>query len=395
MSNNSEATRLAQRQKLEALGQFAGGIAHDFNNILSIIEGYTHIATKQLKDGTLTPEQLHKILLSTQRGAGLTRQLLSFGRQKVSVDEKTDLAEALRQIRVLLCPLLGGTVRLLMTLPEEPVWLNASPDLLTQVTLNLALNARDAMPGGGELSIVCMFCQKQNVPRILREKYAGTEFACLHVIDSGGGIPPDILPRIFDPFFTTKDVGKGTGLGLSVVYGIVDQLKGVIEVSSVVGEGTRFDIYLPLTSAPAAEGLAEEDDPLPDGLAGKTILIAEDEPELRGLLSDMFSGMQMKVLSAGNGDQALVVQDEYEGDIDFLLTDVVMPDMDGVRLGAMFTSIRPDSNVIYMSGYPFMDGRKDLRVPEDSPLIGKPLQEGKIREILERALQRKRERLGE
>jgi hypothetical protein len=132
-------------------------------------------------------------------------------------------------------------------------------------------------------------------------------------------------------------------------------------------------------------------------LAGKTILIAEDEPELRGLLGEMFGGMRMKVLSAGNGNQALVVQDEYEGEIDFLLTDVVMPEMDGVKLGAMFTSVRPDSSVIYMSGYPFMEGRKDIRVPEDSPFISKPLRENKIRQILERALQRKREResLGE
>jgi two-component system cell cycle sensor histidine kinase/response regulator CckA len=249
MSNNSEASRLAQRQKLEALGQFAGGIAHDFNNILSIIEGYTHIAARQLKDGTLTPEQLHKILLSTQRGAGLTRQLLSFGRQKIATEEKTDLVDALRQIHVLLRPLLGESVELLMTAPEEPVWINASQDLLTQIILNLAINARDAMPGGGQLGIICMLCQQRNLPSILRDKYAGVSFVHLSVIDGGAGIPPDILPRIFDPFFTTKDIGKGTGLGLSVVYGVVDQLKGVIEVSSVVGEGTSFDIYLPLTSA--------------------------------------------------------------------------------------------------------------------------------------------------
>jgi len=259
----------------------------------------------------------------------------------------------------------------------------------------LALNARDAMPQGGELAIICMPCQKRQIPAILRDKYAESLFIRLSIMDSGAGIPPDILHRIFDPFFTTKGVGKGTGLGLSVVYGIVDQLKGNVEVSSVVDEGTSFDIYLPLTSAPAAEASPVKDLSASGKIAGKTILIAEDEPELRGLLGDMLEGMEMKVLSAENGNRALVVQDEYEGAIDFLLTDVVMPEMDGVRLGDMFTSVRPDSNVIYMSGYPFMDGRRDIRVPEDAPFISKPLREDKIRQILERALQRRSERLGE
>lgn len=393
MIDEMEAHKQAQLQKLEALGQFAGGIAHDFNNILSIIEGYTHIAMRQMRDGNLTSEQLQKILKSTQRGAGLTRQLLSFGRQRVGVEEKTNLAEALRQQHVLLRPLLGVSIQLFMTVPEEAVWLNASQDQLTQITLNLALNARDAMPDGGELAIICMSCRKKNIPRILREKYPETSFIRLSVVDSGTGIPAEILSRIFEPFFTTKDVGKGTGLGLSVVYGIIDQLKGAIEVSSEKNEGTSFDIYLPLTSAPAVLDFpAQLSVTNNSALVGKTILIAEDEPELRSLLSDMFSDMQMKVLSAGNGNQALVLQEDYEGHIDFLLTDVVMPEMDGVELAQMFTSVRPDSSVIYMSGYPFMDGRKNIDVPANAPFISKPLQQDKIREILERALQRRDER---
>ena len=394
MKDDLDSGRSVQLKKLEALGQFAGGIAHDFNNILSIIEGHTHIAVKQLNQGTLTPEQLQKILKSTQRGAGLTRQLLSFGRQKVDVEEKTNLAEALRQQHVLLRPLLGETIQLFMTVPEETVWLNATPDQLTQITLNLALNARDAMPDGGELAIMCMACQKKNIPQALRAKYPDTSFIRLSIVDSGTGIPPEILPRIFDPFFTTKDAGKGTGLGLSVVYGVVEQLKGFIEVSSVPGEGTSFDIYLPLTSPPADSVIAKKSLAASEGLAGKTILIAEDEPELRDLLSEMFKDMKMEVLTAGNGNQALVVQDDYDGDIDFLLTDVVMPGMDGVKLSEMFRSVRPDSSIVFMSGYPFMDGRKDILVPEGEPFISKPLQEDKIRQILERALQRRKERLG-
>ncbi|MBU6476147.1 MAG: hybrid sensor histidine kinase/response regulator, partial [Alphaproteobacteria bacterium] len=284
MKDDPKGERSLQRQKLEALGQFAGGIAHDFNNILSIIEGHTHIALRQLREGALEPGQLEKILTSTQRGAGLTRQLLSFGRQKIGVEEKTNLAEAMRQQHILLLPLLGETVQLFMTVPEDPVWINASPDQLTQVILNLALNARDAMPSGGELAIMCMACQKRHIPAALREKNPAASYIRLSVVDSGLGIPADILPRIFEPFFTTKDQGKGTGLGLSVVYGTVDQLNGMIEVSSVAGEGTSFDIFLPVAEAPP-QALPAGKTPSGAGLAGKTILIAEDEPELREMLT--------------------------------------------------------------------------------------------------------------
>ncbi|MFH1159150.1 MAG: ATP-binding protein [Pseudomonadota bacterium] len=395
MADDAESSRRAQMQKLNALGQFAGGIAHDFNNILSIIEGHMHVAIRQLEKGTLKPEQLQKILNATQRGAGLTRQLLSFGRQKVGVEEKVNLVEALHQQYTLLRPLLGESIRLLMTVPEEPVWVNAMQDHLTQVILNLALNARDAMPQGGELAIMCIPSLKRHLPVVLGEKYPESSFICISVVDNGTGIPADILPRIFEPFFTTKDQGKGTGLGLSVVYGIVDQLKGSIEVSSIPGKGTSFDIYLPVTSAPAVDVIVFGNAPAFCTLAGKTILIAEDEPELRELLAGMFENMQMNVLSAGDGNQALVVQDEYDGEIDFLLTDVVMPEMDGVKLGEMFSSVRPDSNVIYMSGYPFMDGRKDIQVPAGEPFMRKPLQESSVRDVLERALERRKERLGE
>lgn len=391
MVDNAENSQHVQMQKLKALGQFAGGIAHDFNNILSIIEGHMHIAIKQLDKGSLESEQLKKILKATQRGAGLTRQLLSFGRQKVGVEEKVNLIEALHQQYTLLRPLLGESIKLSMTVPEETVWINALPDHLTQMILNLALNARDAMPQGGELIIRCVL--SENLPSVLEEKYPDIPFICISVVDSGTGISEDSLPRIFEPFFTTKDQGKGTGLGLSVVYGIVDQLKGGIEVSSVHGKGTVFDVYLPLATAPDVDVIVFNNIKVRCNLVGKTILIAEDEPELREILAGMFKDMRMNVLSAENGNQALLVQDEYDGEIDFLLTDVVMPEMDGVRLGEMFKSIRPGSNVIYMSGYPFMDGRKDIQVPTGEPFMSKPLQEDGIRRVLERVLERRKERL--
>lgn len=387
--------RELQAQKLEALGQFAGGIAHDFNNILSVVEGYTHIALRQLREGTLTAEQLQKILKSTQRGAGLTRQLLAFGRQKIELDAKIELADALRQQQILLKPLLGETVQLFLTVPEEPVWIGASQDQFSQIVLNLALNARDAMPEGGEMAIMCMRCQKRLVPPDIRKRYPEADFARITVMDSGQGIPPEIMPRIFDPFFSTKDQGKGTGLGLSVVHGVVEQLKGGVHVDSKVGEGSSFEVYLPIVAPPADQKIVLDWREQPVELAGKTILLAEDEPELRDVLGIMLSDMKMKVLTAQNGNDALMVQDEYSGRIDFLLTDVVMPEMDGARLGELFTSLRPETNVVYMSGYPFMDGRKDIALPEDADFISKPLQEDKIRRILQRALERGSERAKE
>ncbi len=282
MTDGTDENQKAQLQRLSALGQFAGGIAHDFNTILSVIEGHTHEAVQQLKEGSLTPQQLQKILTSTQLGAGLTRQLLSFGRQPIGVDEKTNLGDSLRDQRMLLRPLLGETVDLLMVIPEAPVWVNASQNQVMQVILNLALNARDAMPRGGEIAILCMPCQKRHLPVFLRDKHPEISFVRLSVVDNGEGIAADALPRIFEPFFTTKDQGKGTGLGLSVVYGIVDQLQGGIEVSSVPGEGTSFELYLPLTTAPAAAAAERAVAPVAD-LRGKTILIAEDEAELRAL----------------------------------------------------------------------------------------------------------------
>lgn len=383
-----------QAQKLEALGLFAGGIAHDFNNILSIIEGYTHIALKKLNENNLTPDQLQKIIQSTQRGAGLTRQLLAFGRQKIDTAAKTGVTGALRAQHVLLKPLLGETIRFAMSLPESNMWVQASEDQMTQIVLNLALNARDALPTGGTVTLSCEKCLKKDVPPFLRKKSPKREFLRLRVSDNGAGISKEILDKIFDPFFTTKEQGKGTGLGLSVVYGIVDQLEGTITVDSTPGRGTKFDVFLPLTPPPE-DTLIQDIAVQPAGLQGRTILVAEDEPELRDILATMLEGMDMKVLTASNGNQALMVQDDYDGNIDFLLTDVVMPEMDGVRLGELFSSVRPDSNVVYMSGYPFLERDQNLTVPPSAAFLEKPLQEDKIRRILERALEKNQQRLRE
>ena len=385
-----EVEKQRQAHRLESLGQFAGGIAHDFNNILSIIEGYTRLAMRHLQEGTLQPQELEKILLSTQRGAGLTRQLLAFGREKLVLDERTELCTALAAQRVLLSPLLGEDIRLYLSLPDQEIWIAGSTDQITQIILNLALNARDAMAGKGELSIIAQPCPRREIPSELRRKNPAADYALISVIDTGAGIAPEHMLRIFDPFFTTKPIGQGTGLGLSVLYGLVEQMQGHVRVHSEVGRGTAFDIFLPVIGMANMPSNIKVDPLL--SLEGKTVLLAEDETELRDILSIMLSDMKLKVLTASNGNEALALQEMFEGEIDFLLTDVVMPEMDGVRLADLFKVKRPNSNVVYMSGYPFMDGLRHTDFPESADFIAKPLQEEKVRQILARALARQQER---
>jgi nitrogen-specific signal transduction histidine kinase/ActR/RegA family two-component response regulator len=380
--------------KLEALGHFAGGIAHDFNNILSIIEGYTTQALRQLAEGRPCPDTLQKILTSTERGASLTRQLLAFARQNVDLSASVEMGAVMAQQAVLLRPLLGEGIVFSLPQAAAPVHLALSADQFTQILMNLAINARDAMSRNGELTVTACEVAPDALPDGFRARARQTAYMRVSVADNGSGIAPADLPHIFDPFFTTKRQaeGGGTGLGLSVVYGIVDQVGGMIDVSSTPGAGTCFDVYLPLAPVPEAAPAGRGDE-ISGALAGRTILVAEDEPELRDVLSLMFDDLQMKVLPAANGNEALRLQAEYEGEIDFLLTDIVMPGMDGVHLSDLFRQERPESNVVLMSGYPFLAVGRPLEVPEGADFVSKPFRCDKIRQILERALARKAERL--
>jgi two-component system, cell cycle sensor histidine kinase and response regulator CckA len=384
----AQAQMQSQSQKLEALGQLAGGIAHDFNNILSIIEGYTEIAIKQLAAGTLTADQLDRIRLSTARGAGLTRQLLAFGRQKIGIVDHMDIADSLRKNAVLLQPLFGERVDLQLTVPDQPLWVEAGDDHITQVLLNLALNARDALPMGGTVQVSCMRCGAGSLPIAVQARAGAQSFVRLSVVDNGTGISPAVMPRVFEPFFSTKPRGQGTGMGLSVVYGIVDQLGGAIDIRTHPGDGTAVHVYLPEAIPARATAGGMEADILPS-LRGRTILLAEDEPELRDVLALMLEGFEMKVITASNGNHAMELQKIFKGDIDFLLTDVVMPEMDGVELAEIFAARRPATNVVYMSGYPFLSDGRSLNVPDTASFISKPLQEDTVRQVLERALQRR------
>lgn len=362
-------SQLLQAQKMEALGQLAGGIAHDFNNILSVIGGYASMAKQGVpRDGQLAG-YLAKIGQGVDRAAALTRELLTFSRQKVARTEVIDLSAVMRGQEFLLKPLLGATIDLLLRVPDDPVWVAIDPDMAAQALVNLAINARDAMPGGGPLSV-------QLEPAEDRPPPPGLEpgaYAILSVADRGTGMPPELLDRIFDPFFTTKPPGQGTGLGLAMVYGTVKQAGGVILVDSQPGRGSRFSLWLPLSQPPAQERpSAPPRDTQSQAARPALILVAEDEPELLTLVSGFLENEGHTVRRAADGVEAL--ERFEEGGVDLLLTDLVMPALGGVRLAHLVTELDPSVAVLFMTGYP---GRGHVEVedlPAGIPVLYKPVE---------------------
>ncbi len=365
-------------KRFEMLGHFAGGIAHDFNNILSIIEGYTELAVKRLRNNELTEDHLLKILTTTQRGADITRQLLAFGRHNISLNEVFDLGEMIREQEHILKVILGEQITLDIQQDNSELFVDACEENIVQILMNLAVNARDAMNHNGKFSIK------------LESSENNKKWICLRVQDNGCGMSFETQQKIFQPFFTTKESGQGTGLGLSFIYGIVEQMGGHISVRSKQGLGTYFEIILPRTDELPKEKQTihkqSNNSVESEVLQGKTILVAEDEPDLRYVLENMFEEMGMNVLCAGNGNEALLVQEDYLDHIDFLLTDVVMPEMDGAHLAELFQSLRPDTNVVFMSGYPSFGYDDRIHLPEDALLIAKPLREEKLSLILQQSL---------
>jgi CheY-like chemotaxis protein len=359
-------------QKLEALGQFAGGIAHDFNNILSVIEGYTYVVLQQEKKGAIDRSYLEAILKSTQKGAGLTRQLLAFSQQNIALEQDIDLKKVIaEEARIILTPCLGEHIALNLIVPEDDLYIRAAPEHILQILLNLAINARDAMLEGGSFGI---------------ELKAHETKIELIITDTGEGIDPEAMPHIFEPFFTTKPQGKGTGLGLSVVFGLIHQMHATIDVRSQKNHGTSFTIHFPRVKQAQLKSTASQD--AKASIAGQTILLVEDQDELRLILEVILKNFGANVLTARHGQEALVKQDEYQGVIDFLLTDVVMPEMDGLHLAELFQSLRPDTHIVYMSGYPVTSGEDRLRLPSDAHFISKPIHAEALQQLLSSLLQK-------
>src|SRR3954451_20081038 len=323
--------RLRQSQKMEAIGQLAGGVAHDFNNLLTVISGYAHMARRHVGVGPGSPE-LAEIAHAADRAAELTRQLLAFARQQVLAPAPLDLNDVARGLVPMLGRLIGEDVRIAMLAGEGLPRLLADRAQVEQVIINLAINARDAMPGGGTLSV---------------ETSAGVldEFVCLSVTDTGTGIEPAVLERIFEPFFTTKEIGLGTGLGLATVHGIVTQSGGHVRVSSEPGLGSTFSVYLPAVAGAAASAVEPAEQP-PERLGGdETILLCEDDESVRRLAVLFLAAEGYTVISCGSPGEALAVASD-RGPIHALVTDIVMPEMSGVELAS-----RLGFPALFVSGY--------------------------------------------
>ncbi|MHC5539452.1 hybrid sensor histidine kinase/response regulator, partial [Singulisphaera rosea] len=337
-------------QKMEAFGQLAGGVAHDFNNLLTIINGYSELLLQRLPQDDPSRKLISEIYKAGERSAGLTRQLLMFSRQEVLATQVLDLNEVLADTDKMLRRLIGEDVRLTTTLESEPWAVRADLGQLEQVLLNLAVNARDAMPEGGRLTIETQNIELDAAYVRTHEGARAGEHILLSVTDTGSGIPPDALANIFEPFFTTKEPGKGTGLGLATVYGIVKQSGGHIVVYSEVGIGTTFKVYLPrVEKASEVSKAPSRKPPLSHGT--ETILLAEDEAGVRTLTSYVLAQCGYKVLEANNGDEAVRVAAGYDGPINLLITDVVMPGAGGRAVAERMTEQYPGMRVLYMSGY--------------------------------------------
>ena len=339
-------------QKLESIGQLAAGVAHDFNNILTVIQGYSDCLLARCNGDNSTRSALKQISNASQRAAGLTRQLLMFSRKQLIQPKVLDLNSVLQNLANMLPRLLGEDVVLEAKYMSNLPRIEADTGMLEQVIMNLAVNARDAMPKGGKLLIATSSVDIDQDYVGQRPESRIGNFACLTVTDTGCGMDSKTLERIFEPFFTTKDVGKGTGLGLATVYGIVKQHEGWVEVISEVGVGTTFKVYFPGV-AHTSDSAAETAAPAEPVRGGKeTILLVEDEPVLRELVREVLNGYEYNVIEASTGVEALRVWDDHDGKVDLLLTDMVMPDgMTGADLATQLKKRKPDLKVIYTSGY--------------------------------------------
>ena len=348
----SAEQQLMQAQKMEALGQLAGGVAHDFNNLLTVIYGYVEMLKTTKDDPAVMEKGLTEIRACADRAAALTRQLLAVGRRQHLKPKPTDLNASVEGVGRMLDRIIGEDVAVEYALEEGLPKVMADAGQLEQVLLNLAINARDAMPRGGKLRI------ETRAMVLSRSHLTGApdiepgRFALLAVCDSGQGMEAGLIDRIFEPFFTTKPEGKGTGLGLSTVYGIVKQSKGHIQVDSKLGEGTCFRVFLPIAEGMALPGVPGKSLDAELGLAGTgTVLLVEDEPALRGLVKAVLLHYGYEVIDTGDPEQALELGRRHAGAVDLLITDLTMPKMNGRQLAEQLASERPGLKVLFMTGY--------------------------------------------
>jgi PAS domain S-box-containing protein len=377
-------SQLRQAQKMEAVGRLAGGVAHDFNNLLTVINGYSQVLLGALRGQEKAKEMVEQIHHAGERAAALTQQLLAYSRKQVQQLKVLSLNDLLAKMQKLLRPMIREDVELVVVPGPGLGRIKADPAQLEQVVMNLAVNARDAMPTGGKLTI-----ETRNVMVEESEELeaAPGPHVVLSVTDTGHGMDEETQAHLFEPFFTTKPVGEGTGLGLATVYGIVKQSGGHIKVASAPGQGTTFNVYLPRLEEPTAgERAGPALSQMPRGT--ETVLLVEDEASVRSLTHYLLSQCGYKVLAASNGVEALEAAAKFAGRIDLLVTDVVMPRMGGPQLAEALRLTVPELRALYLSGY--TQDSMLCQGPHESRtgFLGKPFTASdlaaKVRELLDR-----------
>lgn len=383
--------QFAQSQKMQAVGQLAGGIAHDFNNLLTAMIGFCDLLLLRHSPGDESFADIMQIKQNANRAANLVRQLLAFSRQQTLQPRVLNVTDVLADLSNLLRRLIGANIQLAMVHGRELGKVRVDQSQLEQVIINLAVNARDAMPEGGKLSIATRnLTVRQPMRRGMEEVPAG-DYVVIEAADTGSGIAPENLERIFEPFYTTKEVGSGTGLGLSTVYGIVKQTGGFVFVDSNMGHGAAFTIYLPEhveTETAAAATEMPDDAEGPDLTGVGTILLVEDEDAVRLFSARALRAKGYKVMEARTGENALEMLEAVGEPVDLLITDAVMPEMDGPTLIKEIRGQRPDLKVICISGYAEDAFRKRLGESGDIDFLPKPFSltqlAGKVKDVLRR-----------
>jgi signal transduction histidine kinase len=376
--------QLLQAQKMEAIGQLAGGIAHDFNNLLTAVIGYGNLLKSEISTDRLT-SYVTQILSAAERAATLTNDLLTFSRKQIINPRPVDLNKLIKEMHKLLSRIIGEDIELSTVLSDKELNTMADSTQIDQVLMNLATNARDAMPKGGNLIISTDYIQLDN--GFIRAHGYGKpgHYAILSFEDTGTGIDEKTKKRIFEPFFTTKDVGKGTGLGLAMVYGIIKQHNGYINLYSEPGKGTTFKLYLPLIES-KPEDKQHEVSPLAK-TGTETILICEDDLHVRGLMKEILEKAGYEIIEAGDGEDSISIFNQHKDRLHLLILDVVMPKKNGKEVYDEIKKAKPDIKVIFVSGYSADIIHKKGIMEEGMEFISKPISPGdflaKVRDVLD------------
>jgi len=377
--------RLRQSQKMEAVGQLAGGVAHDFNNLLGVILGYCELLEEEATPDDAKRRMVEQIHRAGTRAAVLTRQLLAFSRRQVLRPVVLDLNRLVTGMESMLRRLIGEDIEITISLLSDLGSVKADPTQLEQILMNLAVNARDAMPGGGTITIETTNVAFDDTHAHEHAEVKPGSYVVLAISDTGVGMSGETQARIFEPFFTTKQAGKGTGLGLSTVYGIVKQSAGYIYAHSELGRGTTFKVYLPC--AAGETGILRREETLSVRGGRETILLVEDNAPLRELTREILKGLGYAVLDSGRPFEAIRTAEQHGGPIALLITDIVMPETNGRALAKTLTAVRPEMKVLYTSGYEYDACVERCELEEGYPLLEKPFTRGalakRIRELLD------------